>query len=119
MAALTGGKASRVKGQGITVGELGVLPLVINRKSADELVIVQRTRQVGLMTGGTEFRRLIERLHDGLRVTLRMLQDIAEWNFAGNAVAFLVYHDCGHTHHIATIPGGRLQSLDRMAGGAG
>src|ERR1700691_2039678 len=95
VAALTGGKASRVKGQRITVGELGVLPLVINRKSADELVIVQRTRQVGLMTGGTELRPLIERLHDGLRVTFRMLQDVAEWNLAGNAVAFLVHHDCG------------------------
>ncbi len=106
VAVLTWTEVRLVESQRIALGELGVLPLVIDGKSTDELVIVERTRQVGFMAGGTEFRRLIKRLHDGPRVTLRMLQDIAERNLAGHAIALLVHHYGRLTHHKAAIPRG-------------
>ena len=107
-----------VKGQRVALGELRVLPLVINGKGADELVIVQRVGQVGLVAGGTEFRRPVKRLHDRLRVTLGMLEDIAKRNLAGNSLAVLVYHHRGNAHDVTAVTRSGLQLLDRMTGGA-
>src|ERR1700733_4720382 len=119
MAALTGCKVAGVEGQGVPPGELGALPLVVGRKSADKLVVVQRIWQIGLMAGAAEFRSPIEALHHRLRVALRMLVYILVWDLAWEAIPFFVYHHRRNTHHETAVPLNRLQFLDRVAGGAG
>jgi hypothetical protein len=119
VAALTGSEIRGVKCQRSALGEFRVLPLVINGEGADELVLVQRIREVGLMAGGAEFRRPIERLHDRLGVTLGMLEDVAKGNLARDTLAVFVYHHRRDAHHIAAIAGGGLQPLDRVTGGTG
>ena len=119
VAALARSEVSGIKSERVALGEFGILPFVKDGEGADEFVFVERIGEIGFVAGGAEFRRAIERLHDGFGVTLGMLEDFAELNLAGNAIAVFIGHYRGHAHLIAAIARGGLQALDGMTGGAG
>ena len=60
MATLTGGKLCAVKRERILVGELGILPFVVSGKGSNELILVQRIRQIGFVARSAKFRSPIE-----------------------------------------------------------
>jgi hypothetical protein len=58
-------------------------------------------------------------LNYGFGMALRVLHDFPVGNFTGDAVAVFINHESGNAQHEAAISDGRLQLLNRVAGGAG
>ena len=119
MAFLAGGEIGGVEGQRIALREFRILPLVVGGKCANQLVVIQHRRQVGLVTGGAEFRRVVEVLHHRLGVPVEMRDDLRVRHHAGNAVALLIDHHRRHAHHKTAIAKFGCNALDGVAGRAG
>jgi len=118
VAALATGEVCGVEGERIALRELGLLPLVVGGESANELVVVERFGQIGLVAGGAKLRCMQKIRHDRFGVALGMAQYLIEGHLAGNAVAFFIDDDGGNTHFEAGIAVGGKRSLHRVADGA-
>src|ERR1700677_5167004 len=95
------------------------MPFVVYGKCADEFVVVQSIRKVGLVAGRAKLRGAVEVLHHGCGVALRMREDLLVGDFAGNALTVFVDYYRGHAENKAAISHRRLQFLNRVAGEAG
>src|ERR1700684_3035255 len=93
VASLAGLEVSRIESKRIALRKLGLLPLVISRKCTNELIVVERRRQVGLVTCGAKLRRMQEVVHHGLGVPFGMAKNLGEGNLPGNAVPVFIHND--------------------------
>src|SRR5580698_3292477 len=67
-----------IEGERIALGKLGLLPLVVSRERANELVVVKGCGQICLVAGCAEFRLVQEVVHHGFGMPLRVTKDLVE-----------------------------------------
>ena len=119
MAALAGGNVGCVEGQGIAIGELGALPFVVGSECANPLIVVQCWRQICLVASGAEFRCVVNILHDGFGVPVKVRKNFRVRHNTRDTVAVFIDHDRRHSHYEAAVAERGVDALDGMAGCAG
>src|SRR6266702_1739209 len=119
MAGLAGGnRILHVERQRRLFGEGGVLPLVVEEDSALPFVIVQSVWQSRLVAGRAKLRGAIEVPHDRFAVAVKVSEDLAVGDLAGDWLAVFVDQYSGHAHNVAAGAAG-VDLLDGVADRAG